>query len=171
MSLYWVRLYGGHFTCISAWISCNNLRRLVSHNPSIFFKLVGKNEIQRYEVTLLSHRASNCTRKHPNLPVLEHSTILLSSYMFLDLPLWKLGPLQKRSQLNGAGRCTCITLAKSVPIGPTHCPTQGPANSSICPAGTSRSLERGSSDAGTSQNLHQQDTGHCWSWVWCCCAG
>ena len=49
---------------------------------------MGKNEIQRCEVTLLSHRPSNCTGKHPSLPVLEHSTILLSSYMFLDLPLW-----------------------------------------------------------------------------------
>lgn len=88
MRLYWVRLYGGYFTYIIAWISCNNLSRLVSHHPAIFLKLVGKNEIQRCEVTLLSHRASNCTGKHPSLPVLGHSTILLSSYMFLDLPLW-----------------------------------------------------------------------------------
>lgn len=85
-----------------------------------FFKQVRKNEIRRHKVAQLSHRASNGTGKHPGLPILEHSTILLSGYMTLDLPLgddlWRSGPLQKRSQLNGQGRCTCISLTTSTPF-------------------------------------------------------
>lgn len=89
---------------------------------------MGKNEIQRCEVTLLSHRAGNGTRKHPNLPVLEHATIRLSSDVFSDLPLWgrpvEIRTSPEKEPTEWRERGTCITPAESVPIRPNHRPTR-----------------------------------------------